>query len=165
MPTTSIYMSSETRDAVSRAASRMGRPQRDIVVMLLMRMMDDAPMLKSAFDTVKYQPDDPGGGWHTFCIKFKGDEYEFFTDMRKHCKSTVSLLLAMAVKRHLAKIIGDDEHIIFNYFPYHAYLVGHGSTGGVFCWISCWGKVRKQEITFPSPLKNYLLPGESPGTQ
>jgi hypothetical protein len=158
MPTTSVYMSSKTKIAVLRAASRLAMPQRDIVVMLLMRMMEDAPLMKRAFDTVKYQPDDPDGRWHTFCIKFKGDEYEFFTDMRKHCKCTVSLLLAMAVNLYLVQIVEKAKKRIFNYFPYHGYLTGHAYFGGLVFWISCWGGGQKQENCLSLPPRIRLFP-------
>jgi hypothetical protein len=149
MPVTSINMHHRTRSAVHRAAIRLGKSRRDIIVNLLMRAMERAGEYQRTFTTVKYQADDPNGDWRPFCIRFKGAEYEFFTDFRKFCKNSVSLFVAIAVKEYLPGLIAEHERGIYNYCSYREYLVAQGSTGRIHCWLSCWGRRQGPRETKP----------------
>lgn len=162
MPVTSIYMHRRTRTAVDRAAIRLGKSRRDIIVNLLMRVMARTASYQRTFTTVKYQADDPNGDWRPFCIRFSGVEYEFFTDLRKFCKNSVSLFVAIAVKEYLPGLITEYERGIYNYYSYREYLVAQGSMGKIHCWLSCWGGHRGPQKT--KPLRHGHTRSRAPST-
>jgi hypothetical protein len=137
--TTSINMHRDTRGSIRRAAKTHGMSQRDIVVLLLKRVMQDIMTMQGEFTAVRYQPDDKNGDWHCFCIQYYSDEYEFFNDLRRLCKYTVSYLVAIAVKKYMAELMGEKEAIIINYLNYAHYAVGVDSMKGILCWHFYWG--------------------------
>ncbi|TAL31794.1 MAG: hypothetical protein EPN93_17080 [Spirochaetes bacterium] len=143
--TTSINMHKDTRSSVRRAARTLKMSQRDIVVLLLKRIMQDIMTMQGEFTTVRYQPDDKAGDWHCFCIQYYPEEYEFFNDLRRLCKYTISYLVAIAVIKYMAELLGDRESVIINYLNYTQYAVGTPSMKGILCWHFYWGNPRLPE--------------------
>jgi hypothetical protein len=123
---------------LSLASSRLGKTRREIVVMLLMKIMRDIEGFQGGFALVRYQERDPLKRWHCFSISFRKDENEFFTDLRKLGKFSVSYLVAIAVERYLDELFedGDNGH---NYALFTHYAVGQRTEGGIVCWELYWG--------------------------
>jgi hypothetical protein len=147
--TTSINMHRETRRAVLRAAELLGMAQRDIVVLLLKRIMRDIDSMQGGFTAVKYQDHRPREEWHCFCIQYYPDEYEFFNDFRRLGKFSVSLLLAIAVKKYMAYLLRRKKSLIINYLGILNYSVGKSIVNGIICWHLYWGKPRLPRRTHP----------------
>jgi hypothetical protein len=140
MLATSINVHIRTLSALSRAAQAMGVSRRDVVVRLLMRIMHDVDMYQSGCRTVRYQPDDEKGKWRCFPLKFKPDENEFFADLRKVCKCSVSLLVAMAVDRYLDELLTKSAgKIEYNYNIFRNYFIKKVIIDGIICWQIYWG--------------------------
>ncbi len=73
---------------------------------------------------------------HTFHITWKEYDYEYFQDMRKLQKMSVSLLLARAVKRYLGKkntINKSDNYLFINYTIIKEVI------DNIICWRFIWG--------------------------
>ena len=104
-----------------------------------MRLMKDNRLRNRGFSTVTYQCDDLHENWHCFHIRFKEDENEFFVDLRKFSKFSVSYLLAMAVKRYLDDIIKDGVKSIDNYNLFSNYVLYHDVVEGIITWHIYWG--------------------------
>ncbi|TAL37496.1 MAG: hypothetical protein EPN93_05770 [Spirochaetes bacterium] len=153
MLTTTINMHCTTRERIIRAAGLKESKQRDIVVLLLKRIMRDIDRLQGGFTLVKYQPADPEKRWHCFCLQIREDENEFFTDMRKLCKITVSHLLAIAVRLYLDELLRMPHDELNNYLNYINYFISQEQVEGLRCWIYYWGNPKNPKKTHPRAKK------------
>ena len=69
-------------------------------------MSDSQKMLKSC-SRVKYQERDVKENWHRLHVLMNEYEYEYYFDMRKFFKMSVSFILAYAVVKYLNEIINE----------------------------------------------------------
>jgi hypothetical protein len=120
------------------AAARLGKTRREVVIMLLRRIMCDIDRFEGGFTLVKYQPRDPLKQWHCFPITFRKGENEFVTDFRKLGKVSVSYLVAIAAERYLEELLKDKESR-HNYVEFTHYAIGQRVEGGIICWELYWG--------------------------
>jgi hypothetical protein len=139
MIATSINIRNEIFGTLSRAAVKLSISRRDIIVRLLMRIMRNIDKHQGGFTSVRYQPDGPGSGWHCFSIKLNPDENEFFSDLRKICKCSVSLLVAMAVEKYLNDMLEEKLKAIYNKSPFVNYIIHRELVDRVICWRIYWG--------------------------
>jgi len=93
---------------------------------------------------VEYQEKIGADKWHRMHVVLLPHEYEFFCDMRKFCKMSVSLLAAIAIDSFLDEII--EEHVqrdankkeTDNYL-FHCYIIVKEVIKGNICWKLYWG--------------------------
>ncbi len=135
---------------ITGAAVRLNKTRRDIIVFLLMRIMEDHDGLIRGFTTVKYQHDDERISWHCFHIRLKHDEYEYFVDLRKVCKCSISLLIAIAVDRYIDELAKCIKKVVDNYPLFSNYVSHLEVIDGIFCLHFFWG--------FPEAYLKTLLP-------
>ncbi len=161
---TSLNMSTRTLTGITRAAEQLDRPMREVVVMLLRRMMRDVDRFQGGFTLVKYQERRPKSEWHCFCIEYYEDENEFFNDLRKLCKLSMSRLVAIATKRYLSEIVQGEMEGILNYLGVNDYLFRQQTIDGLRAWIFCWGIPRKRMHTYPpATILRYTSVNRPPG--
>lgn len=97
---------------------------------------------------VKYQGRRGKEEWRCLHLAVRPDEYEFFGDMRKVQRLSVSFIVAFAVEHFLDEMmetIGDDT----DNYRYRNYLIAQFLLGDVVCWVHCWGI--PPGITRPEP--------------
>lgn len=145
MAATTLNMHRAVLLKVSKAAAHRNVSRRSLIIDLLMRVLREHDSFMGRAALVKYQPDDADGNWHRFHIRFKQEEYEFFLDLRKICKCSVSLLLALAVDRYLCEhasveSVGVDKYIYFN-----KYILERGVLEGYICWHIYWGYEKNKQ--------------------
>ena len=87
----------------------------EVIVLLLRKILEDGKYSAKKFRAVKYQEVDPDKNWDTLTVYFENVDYEFFTDMRKFFKESVSLLLSKAIDLFLDTILSEVEEILLNY--------------------------------------------------
>ncbi len=87
----------------------------EVVSLLLRKILEDGKYSEKKFRAVKYQKIDPDKNWNTLTVYFEDVDYEFFTDMRKFFKESVSLLLSKAIDLFLDTILSEVEEILLNY--------------------------------------------------
>jgi hypothetical protein len=135
---TTINMRFDIFHKISLAASMLGKSRRQVVIKLLIRLMSDMERLQGGFMLVRYQERDPIKHWHCFSISFRRDENEFFTDLRKLGKFSVSRLVAIATELYLDELLreGGSMH---NYARFEHYSIGRRTEGGIICWEMYWG--------------------------
>ncbi|TAL39322.1 MAG: hypothetical protein EPN93_01940 [Spirochaetes bacterium] len=138
MARTSINVHTDIMRKLAQAALQLQTSRRDIVVRLLKTVMRDLPRYNTRFETVKYQPDDPEGRWHCFGVRFKAEEFEFWADLRRLSKFTVSYLVAIGVERYLDDLMRDGERSVHNYAPYDRHAVRRNVTDGMVIWNLIW---------------------------
>ena len=140
MLATTVNLHRDVLARITKVAIRTNKSRRDIIVMLLMRLMRDHHAIYRGFTTVKYQQDDGRNKWHCFHIRFRHDEYEYFTDLRKLCKCSVSLCIALAVDRYLDELtIKFKKKIVDKYQRLCNYVLRREIIEGVICLHLYWG--------------------------
>ena len=73
---------------------------------------------------VQYQSRLSSPAWRVFHVQVREDEYEYWLDLRKVLKMSVSLILAYAVKRFLVKLMNlksTDNYRCKNYIHHKRY--------------------------------------------
>jgi len=139
MITTTLNIHLDVLSKITQTAERLGKSRREIIVLLLMKMMKDHRLFGRGFSTVKYQLDDDKENWHCFHIRFREDENEFFVDLRKLCKFSVSCLLAKAVERYLGELLKNTEKKVDNYRNFNSYVLHREVVEGIISWRMYWG--------------------------
>jgi len=150
--TTSLYIHLDVLARLNTAAKELKCSRRDLISMLLMRVANEIDRCHGRYRAVRYQATDPLKRWRRTCIRFSGDEYERVTDLRKFCKSSVSLLLAVAVHKYLPKIEKGEEQpeVLRNGRAGKGYAIGRAVLNGIVCWTIAWGGPRKPGRSLPS---------------
>lgn len=135
---TTVNIGRDVAARIAGAAAGQGASRRDIVSALLKyaagRMKPDSfPRV-----CVKYQEKRPGVGWHRLHVVMRRDEYDFFTDLRKLFKLSVSFIIAYAVEHYLDEMLNHTNGITDNYL-YRNYAIIQIPVGDIMCWLLCWG--------------------------
>ena len=141
---TTVNIQVELFERISKEARARNISRSKMIITLLEMMMEksSSPILGRL---VQYQERRKGNKWHPFHITFLDDEYEYFQDMRKLLKMSVSLLLAIAVKQFLdnpaVKIDTDN-------YRFGSYLIVKEIVDSITCWRLYWG--------YPPGIMHYL---------
>lgn len=107
---TTVHVHTEILAIISALSARMGKKRNEIVIMLLKRIMSGKVAIVTTGNAVRYQGRDLSGSWWILHVRLNDDEYEFFTDMRKLYKMSVSLLLACAARSFSWNGVSDNYH-------------------------------------------------------
>jgi hypothetical protein len=86
--------------------------------------------------------------WRRVHVRFEADEYEYFLDLRKLMKMSLSLILSIAVDRHLDTMSKDTDKN-----RYRNYIIIKESIDEITCWRMIWG--------YPPSLARYFAPGKT----
>jgi hypothetical protein len=124
---------------ISAASNRLNISRRELVVRLLMRIMRDIGRHQGDFTLVKYQPRDPGRRWKCFPVVFQKHQNEFFTDLKRFSRFSVSHLVAIAVREYLPELLAEETDERYNYTCCE-WALGQRMVEGAFCWEIFWGK-------------------------
>lgn len=87
---------------------------------------------------IEYQPRSTDHTWHVFHLRLTRDEYDFFQDMRRICKMSISYLIAYAIQNYLKEILKLFRGKIDSY-RYHNYAIVQNTIGDVTCFSIYWG--------------------------
>ncbi|MCP4134380.1 MAG: hypothetical protein GY754_25630 [bacterium] len=133
-------------DLVNDAAASLGISRSRVIIKLLKMVMNEKDFPVEMGRAVLYQCDDPDpDNWHKFHISFQEDEFEFFLDLRKLMKRSVSAIVAYAVEEYLNIILGltpEDPGRTDNYLFRH-YVISPSEVHGVISWQLFWGLPEK----------------------
>ena len=121
---------------LTTASYTLEKSRSEIIIMLLKKMMNDNNLQKQNNRSVKYQASEKKVLWHKFHISLKSNDYEFFLDLRKIFKMSVSKILAYAVNKYLDSIINTTDSD--NYTPIN-YIISKNMVDGVIFWQLFWG--------------------------
>ena len=73
----------------------------------MQRVMGNNTKMIKSYSRVKYQKRDAKENWHRLHIVMNEYEYEYYFDMRKFFKMSVSFILAYGVVKYLNEIINE----------------------------------------------------------
>lgn len=136
---TTIYVHETTLQLVDVAIARTGKKRNHIIIALLERAMADSTMRIKTGCAVRYQERDCSARWRTVHVRLKGEEAEYFTDMRKFFKRSVSLLLAEAARAYLAELVENAHEGKMDNYPFSGYSLSREVKDGLVLWHICWG--------------------------
>jgi hypothetical protein len=139
---TTIYINVEIHKRLSKASTRTGESKRNIVSSLLRRLSMDYEEIAIPWKRIAYQNRDSRKAWQRLHLTLMPDEYEFFLDLRKACKLSVSHLVAYAMEKYLDEIAGNFIKGTDNY-RYSNYTLSCFIESGVVCLIHYWGLADK----------------------
>ena len=145
---TTLYVHKRVLETLNTGAERAGRGLASIIKLLMQRIMDDNQRLLKSYSRVKYQGRDVKENWNRLHVVLNEYEYEYFLDMRKFFKMSVSFILSYAVMRYLNEIVhklisGKNSD---NYF-YRNYIFIKETVDGIICWKIYWGIPQKLDLS------------------
>ncbi len=141
---TTLYIGVDVLNKISVAAQKFGISRSEMIIIILKKMMDDIGDPSVFGNLVRYQGRRRPEDWHTFHITLRPDDYEYFIDLRKLLKSSVSMILTIAVKRYLKKcnIIKKADNYRKNYVLIKSFI------DKITCWNLIWGYPYNDEKLF-----------------
>jgi hypothetical protein len=142
---TTLNIHADVMEKIAFAAELKGITLNEMIVMLIKKAMGGMQNRARIGRLVQYQKRDSPDKWRPFHVRWKVDEYEFFLDMRKLVKMSVSFILADAVKKFMDKILKknkcDNNH-------FHNYILAKEEIDGIIMWKLIWG--------FPPNLEKFI---------
>jgi hypothetical protein len=141
---TTVNIHTDTLNRLSRTAERTGVSQRDIISAYLRRFANDRAGRPKPWSRVRYQGRDLKEKWQKVHLTLNQDEYEFFLDLRKVFKVSVSRCIAIALEiyENKGETAHPQKHHKDNY-PYKNYVFARFNIDGVVCWVFYWGLPRR----------------------
>jgi hypothetical protein len=121
---------------ISRAAHLKGISRTEMIILLIKKTMDDISDEDHVGKMVRYQEKRNPDQWHTFHVRLRMDEYEYFLDLRKLLKMSVSLILAYAVEKFLDEVLNTN---ISDNYQYNNYTVVKEVIDNIISWKFIWG--------------------------
>ncbi len=123
-------------EMLNRGAEITGKTRTSIIKLLMQRVMSENKKMLISHSRIKYQARDKKENWHQFHVAMNEYEYEYYLDMRKFYKMSVSFILAYAAMRYLDEILNDllnGDKNTDNYF-YKNYIFVKRTIDGITCW-------------------------------
>ena len=146
---TTLNIHIETLEMINKL-SRVCKISRSKVIKNLLKKVMDKDLTSFSFNKcIKYQDSDAKENWHKFHIILDVDEYEFFIDLRKFFKKSVSAIVSYAVKKYYKEMIKSkktDNYLFKNY------IIIKKIINNVVTWKICWGYTEKMLKTIYNQL-------------
>ena len=136
-----IYVHKSTMETLNKGVVITGRTRNYIIKMLMQNVMKDNKRLLKSYSRVKYQARDARENWHRLHMVMNEYEYEYYLDMRKFYKMSVSFILAYAAMKYMDEILNELHkrgNSTDNYF-YKNYIFIRKTINKVICWQIYWG--------------------------
>jgi hypothetical protein len=133
---TTININKDSFQALALCAQSRGISQSRLAILLLKKELSGISVNGCFGSLVKYQKQARPGDWHKFHICYRPDEYEYFQDMRRLSKFSVSYLLQRAIKKYLLKKTNQDKG---DNYPFKNYMIIKDIVNNIICWKHYWG--------------------------
>ena len=115
---TTLNIRHDLLQQIARVAQSEGVSRSEIIMFLIKKTTADMSSPEGFGSLVRYQSRQKSGNWRVFHVQVREDMYEYWLDLRKLLKSSVSLILARAVVKYLGKPLeknGTDNYRCTNY--------------------------------------------------
>jgi hypothetical protein len=151
---TTLNIQVDVLNRINHAARNIGISRSELIAILIKKMMHNVSNPGRMGKLVRYQQRRGPGTWRLFHVKMRVDDYEYFLDLRRLLKMSVSLILAVAVEKYLAEVLA---HKGADNYQFKNYVLSGETIAGIPCWKLIWG--------FPKNLEKYIAisTGYSPG--
>ena len=125
-------------EKIKEAAIAKGISCSRMISILMQKVMGEDIQYVRMGRLVQYQKRCRKEDWRKFHVKLRGDEYEYFHDLKKILKMSVSLILAYAVRRYLLDVINEKSTDNYRNF-FRNYVVIREIIDNIVCWKHFWG--------------------------
>ncbi len=133
---TTLNIHGDIMELLTKAAQLNNVSCSEIILHLVEKVAVSANVPDRIGKIIRYQKKQTPEEWHKFHIKVREDMYEYWLDLRKLLKMSVSLILANAVRKYLAKPIrikrGDN-------YACKNYIIVREVVDSVTVWKFVWG--------------------------
>jgi hypothetical protein len=133
---TTLNIRIDVSKKITFAAQARGISCSEMIAILIKKVMHDISNPGRMGKLVQYQERRRQNEWHTFHLCVREDDYEYFLDLRKLLKMSVSLILAYAVNKFLDKILKMDDT---DKNRFRNYIVIRDVIDDIICWKFIWG--------------------------
>ncbi len=133
---TTLNIRIDILNQINNAAKDLGISRSEMILFLLSRVAREMENPGRIGRLVQYQIRRRPEDWHLFHIRVREDMYEYWVDLRKLLKMSVSLILAYAVKRFLGgakNIKYTDNYLCKNY------IIAKEVNDSIMVWKFIWG--------------------------
>ena len=134
---TTFHVHRNILEKLNNAALRSGKARTSIIKLIMQRMMQNNQRMIKGNSRIQYQKRDLKEKWNRIHIALNEYEYEYYQDIRKFFKMSISLILAYAVLQYLDEVLKEDINTDKYLFRHYALIkkVFEGTT----CWQIYWG--------------------------
>ena len=139
---TTVNIDVDVYDRLKRAADAAGVSRNVLVSSLITYSCHRAKPRTAMRGLVKYQGRSDTTDLRRVHVRFRDDEYEFFHDLRKVWKMSVSFILAEAIEKYLDELLHELVKNPDNY-RYQNYASSRIIVDNVVCWVFYWGIPKK----------------------
>lgn len=136
---TTVNIDRETYEKLTEAAQAYGLSRSRVIAILLELFVQKEEAPECAVGTVKYQQTQPQENWKKLHIVIPGHTCEFFDDVRKLWKLSVSFLVVLAVKKYLAYLGEILKGDITDKYWSGAYTIILFENNSMQFLLFCWG--------------------------
>jgi hypothetical protein len=133
---TTLNIQVSIKNSIILAAHRSGISCSEIILSAMKFMMKEIDRGARIGTRLKYQKRREQGEWDCIHVLLRPEEYEYFLDMRKLMKMSVSYIVARAIKKFLKKIV--QKNITDNN-RLTGYIVIYEKLNDLRCWRIYWG--------------------------
>ena len=133
---TTININVGTLEMINRISGIYQISRSRVIKNLLKKVMDKDLNSFSFNKCIQYQVSDSKENWHKFHILLDTDEYEFFLDLRKFFKMSVSAIVSFAVKKYYKEI---HKFIKTDNYRFKNYIIIKETINNLVTWKICWG--------------------------
>ena len=133
---TTLNIRTDISEKIALAARLKGISRSEMIAILIKKVMDDISDPGRMGKMVQYQNRRNPDEWHTFHLQVREDDYEYFLDLRKLVKMSVSLILAYAVEKFLDKLLKNNNT---DNNRYRNYIIIKDVIDNIICWKFIWG--------------------------
>jgi hypothetical protein len=145
MMETTLNVHVEILETIALAAASAGISRSKMITMLIKMTMDDIPDPARIGSMVRYQKRRKPDEWRQIHLQLRIDDYEYFQDLRKLRKMSISYILAYAIENFLARLL--DNRNTDNY-RYQNYIVIQETIENITSWRFIWG--------YPPNIEKYI---------
>lgn len=138
---TTMHVHKSILKMLEKSSETTNRTRTYIIKRIMQRVMRDNRKLLKSYSVIKYQERDLKENWYRIHIILNEYEYEYYLDMRKFYKMSVSFILAYAVMRYLDRVVNEilnKKNNTDNYY-YINYVFIEEVVYGIICWKIYWG--------------------------
>jgi hypothetical protein len=133
---TTLNIHTDILEQIAKAAQSNHISRSEMILFLIKKVARDISNPGRIGRLVQYQDKARPEDWRVFHVKVREDMYEYWLDLRKLLKMSVSLILAHAVKRYLdkpMKVDRTDNNLCKNY------IILKEVIDSVIIWKFVWG--------------------------
>ncbi len=141
---TTINMNVITMEKINKISSACNISKNKVIKKLLKMVMSKDLNSFPTNRCVKYQESDSKENWQKFHLLLDVDEYEYFIDLRKFFKMSVSAIVAYSVNKYFKKLMKSKIKTIDNYL-FKNYILIKETINNVITWRLFWGYPEKIE--------------------